>query len=403
MIRQKKEESQISTGFTPLKGVKELYLTLKKERLPKFFLFVIILVVTGGALVFWAELNENRKEFTRLFDSFWWALVTITTVGYGDKAPITTMGRIVAILVMFMGVVVTSVLSGTVASIFVDRKIREGKGLQDINLRNHTVVCGWNINAESILDGLSYIYGSAKKEIVLVNEMDSEEFQALSVRHTNLDLRFVRGDFVHEKVLKRAALSSAKSAIILSDTSGKNTLVNADERTILATMAVKEINPAINTSAELIHMDNEQHLRRANVDEVLVNGEFNGFLLANATQSSGIPHLTKELLSFQSRSHILQQQIPAMFQGKSFSELLAHFLKTGVGVLIGFLSEEKKMSLDDILSEGSSAIDTFIKQKFAEAELDVFEQEGEELQIKLNPGSDYIIKDNDIAFVIGSA
>jgi len=87
--------------------------------------------------------------------------------------------------------------------------------------------------------------------------------------------------------------------------------------------------------------------------------------------------------------------------GKTFAELSEHFLESGAGVLIGFLSEEKKMSLDDILSEGSSAIDAFIKAKFAEAELDVFEGEKEQLQIKLNPGGDYVIKENEAAFVIG--
>ena len=67
------------------------------------------------------------------------------------------------------------------------------------------------------------------------------------------------------------------------------------------------------------------------------------------------------------------------------------------------LSEEKKMSLDDILSEGSSAIDAFIKAKFAEAELDVFEGEREKLEIKLNPGAEYVIKENEAAFLIGGA
>ena len=78
-------------------------------------------------------------------------------------------------------------------------------------------------------------------------------------------------------------------------------------------------------------------------------------------------------------------------------------MKSGSGILIGLLTEEKTMSLDDILSEGSSAIDAFIKQKFAEAELDVFDEEQEELQIKINPGSDYVIKEGETAFIIGLA
>jgi len=376
---------------------------LSRENLPKLILFVTLLVLLGGVLVFVAETGVNRGMFGELFDSIWWAFVTITTVGYGDRYPVTPLGRALAIVLMLMGIVTISTLSGTIASIFVDRKIREGKGLQDITIRSHAVICGWNVNAERILDGLSFLSRGGKRNVVLVNEMDPEQFQALNARHDDVDLRFVRGDFSNEKALRRAALGSARTAILLSDTSGGNTLSNADERTILTALAIKAINPDILISAELVNPENEGHLRRANVDEILVYGEFNGFLLSSTTVAPAIPQVTKELLSFHGRSFLKQVAVPLGFAGKTFAELSEHFLKTGTGVLIGLLSEEKKMSLEDILSEGSSAIDAFIKEKFAEAELDVFEGEKEELQIKLNPGSEYVIKENEAAFVIGNS
>jgi hypothetical protein len=60
------------------------------------------------------------------------------------------------------------------------------------------------------------------------------------------------------------------------------------------------------------------------------------------------------------------------------------------------------MTLDDLLSEGSDAIDDFIKKKFKEAEVTLLEEEKEEHRILLNPAQDYVLNDTDIAFVIGS-
>ncbi len=380
----------------------ELYKDLKKENLPKLLLAVLFIVVVGGGFVFLAETHSNHKMFGKIFDAFWWAIVTVTTVGYGDKYPITTSGRILALLIMLMGVVTTSILSGTIASIFVDRKIREGKGLQDVSMKNHTVICGWNINAEKIIGGIVKIAGKGKQGVVLINEMDPEEFQALTSKFPELDLRFVRGDFTNEKILNKASITTAKAAILLSDSSGGKTLQNADERTILAALGIKSLNPDIILSAELVNPENEQHLKRANVDDIVIYGEFNGFLHASSTVSTGIPLLVKEMLSIEGGHLIKNIPIPSQFVGKTFLELAEYFLENGKGILIGVLSEEKKMTLDDILSEDSSAIDEFIKRKFAEAEIDLAEEETkEELQIKINPGKDYVIKDTDSAFVLG--
>ncbi len=154
-------------------------------------------------------------------------------------------------------------------------------------------------------------------------------------------------------------------------------------------------------SAEILNAENEQHLKRADVDNILVHGEFNGFLFAQSARQKGITRAVKEILSTTGNNALAQCDIPPVFVGKSFQELSDNFLRAGKGVLLGFLSQEKKMSIDDILSADTSAIDEFILKKFHEADIDLAEEQKEELHIRLNPGCDYVIKDTDIAFVIG--
>ena len=74
-------------------------------------IIIILITIFGGIGVYLAEHKHQGANITKLGDAFWWAVVTLTTVGYGDYYPVTTIGRIIAIFVMFTGIgIVVAVL-----------------------------------------------------------------------------------------------------------------------------------------------------------------------------------------------------------------------------------------------------------------------------------------------------
>ena len=79
---------------------------------------VAVSVMTAGAVVAYYAEHPVNPEFATFGDSLWWAIVTLTTVGYGDIVPVTTTGRIVAVMIMLTGVAVLGLLAGTLASFF---------------------------------------------------------------------------------------------------------------------------------------------------------------------------------------------------------------------------------------------------------------------------------------------
>jgi voltage-gated potassium channel len=80
-------------------------------------LVTALLVITCAYVANGAEHAVN-SEFANYGDSLWWAVVTITTVGYGDITPVTTTGRVTAAVLMFSGLAVLGVLAGSLASFF---------------------------------------------------------------------------------------------------------------------------------------------------------------------------------------------------------------------------------------------------------------------------------------------
>ena len=376
-----------------------MFRNLSRSGLASLFAIFLGAAASFGTIVWLIERSTGNSMFVRLFDGLWWGLVTIVTVGYGDKYPESDSGKIAALLLMVSGVVISAILSGTVASIFVERRIREGKGLQDIRLKGHTIVCGWNRHGDRVLTGLEA--EAPGTPVVLVNSLEPERFDAIRTLHPNLDLRFVRGDHTQEATLRKASANQAKTCVLLPDESGGSGETNADERTILAALALKSLSREIRIRAGILKEESEPHLRRADVDDIVLHGEFTGFLLSAAGEDGGLPDAARELLSFSSGSRLKQVTIPSALVGKPFAEASDWFLRNNKGVLLGVLAKEKPVTLDDILSNDSGAIDAFIKRKFEEAAIDLGADLESAGKPRLAPGPDYLIGSTDVAFVVG--
>lgn len=98
------------------------------------FRFVAIATLSLVFILGAAEATVDRGDFGSFWDGIWWAVVTVTTVGYGDLYPKTVAGRLIAMLLMFVGIGFISVLTASVASLFVktDRQDETGEIAQTL-------------------------------------------------------------------------------------------------------------------------------------------------------------------------------------------------------------------------------------------------------------------------------
>ncbi|MDD5641669.1 MAG: potassium channel family protein [Syntrophales bacterium] len=336
---------------------------LHRERV-SYLLGAVALVILLGGLGF--SLFESGGPWVDRFgNGIWWALVTLTTVGYGDVVPKSLGGRLVGMGLMLGGVLTLSLLTATVASVFISRKFRRERGLEAIKSVNHIMILGWHYDGEFLLDQLLRRLPSPIP-VVLVNRLPAEQLEALKERFATFDLQYLWGDPSREDILLKANVRTASKALVLAERQEAETAEQVDQRTLLTSLTLKSLNSKIRVLAELLRPENRPHLERAGVDEILIRGQYDSCLLAGALSSPGLFHIFTTLLSVEGQN-LWPVEVPAGFYGRPLGELTALLKERYKALPVAVYTEGQALALDDLLSGEPSGIDEFIRRKFTES------------------------------------
>lgn len=111
--------AKLARYTTALERMKKAFLKRKDEIIVTAMLFLIGLTI-ASILIYFAENQTGNKAFSSIPSSFWWAVVTFTSVGYGDTYPVTTVGKFIGAFTAIMGVGLHALLIGVVGAAFID-------------------------------------------------------------------------------------------------------------------------------------------------------------------------------------------------------------------------------------------------------------------------------------------
>lgn len=284
------------------------------------------------------EDTDNSSNIRNMNDSIWWALVTSTTVGYGDFYPVSIAGRISGVLLMFFGVTLVGVVTGNIASTLVEKQLKEERGLKSVKMKNHFIICGWKRDMGKVLkDIISKNKVFIPQEIVIINTANPEEIEMLRSEPALSGISFIHGDYVDESVLNKANIKHAKKILVLADRLVLGSVQEVDSRTVMTVITVKALSKTIYAAAEIIDTKFERYLISANCDEIILTTDYSRSLIANASTGSGISHVISELLDVNTPVGLNTVVPPKELIGKQYHELAGYYMNHDKTILIGIL------------------------------------------------------------------
>ncbi len=363
------------------------------------------LVIATGLLLllstlgfYWLELEEGSEA--GLSGAFWWSIVTLTTVGYGDMVPATVPGRILGALVMISGIGMVSSLTGNMASMLVERKAKKRKGLLTVKISNHIIILGWNDYAFGLIDSLREQSDRKNLNLVIVSSLEQQQRDEIAFRlNLGEDLHFVHGNISQANIIARSSPDMARTVYVLCQSGLESK--ESDQQAIYAVLALRTLAPKVPIYAEIALQENKEHLLRAGANEILVRGEISSRVMGMMGISPSMWSFLRNLLGIGDSGRLQFKPCLADDKTMSWGELSAYIRQNNGGLPVAACKLGKNLSLQDVMDE-SSALDQFIVELFKSSGQDTsLGVQGPE--VNMNPPDNEPMKDYDALLIISAA
>ncbi|MFK9089987.1 potassium channel family protein [Bacillus salipaludis] len=292
---------------------------LRLPLLARILLIAILVFLSFGVSIHFLE----PKTFPTIFDGIWWAIITASTVGYGDYVPHSFLGRLTALILILLGVGFVSSYFGTLAAAAVTKQDALAEGRIPFKGNGHIIIIGWNERSKELIHRLTGV--NYPQMIVLIDE--TLEANPVKSRFVH----FIQGKGHVDETIIKSDIEKAEKVLITSDRG--NDELQADMNSILTLLTIKGLCTQVKCIVEILTAEQVVNAMRAGADEVIQSNKLTSVFMINSLHSNGDGLLSNVVHQLQ-ESRLSSSAVNEDVIGKTFGDVCQALLLNGF-LLIG--------------------------------------------------------------------
>jgi voltage-gated potassium channel len=303
-------------------NINQFFEVLKSKKVEFYTLGMLLsfVVFTGGVSIYIFEANTNDKVDT-LFDGIYWALVTISTVGFGDIAPQTTAGRIASMVLILSGIGIISFSTSLIVTSF-SESVRENKLLYAMQKKEgFVIICGYGQLAKTLISMFEN-----KNTAYIVIEKNEQLYKQAVVK----GVKIINDDATKHKAFARFDFTQVKAVICAT---------SDDIANIYVTLNIRSIDKNVKILARSSNETMDKKLLLAGADRLIKPYEIAGMMTQVYLNEPNAFDAINAILTGKKNAYV--EEFKVSYDNFLHNRKVAHTFKESKLILLGLFRNEK--------------------------------------------------------------
>lgn len=221
------------------------------------------------------------EEGKTIGSSLYWALITMTTVGYGDIRPESGGGKIVSVVLACFGILIYGYIAAVIVSIVMESSLSGVLGMNKCEYKKHFVICGWTSLSEVVLSELLI----ENRQVAVITE-DQDDVVIIKRKGETKNVFPIYGDPSENDVLEQANVKSASVVILTMEDDSKN---------LITALHIKEMNPKARIIVRTSRAELKKTMKIAGVTYVVTPDVMAGRMIASAAFEPEVANFVEDV------------------------------------------------------------------------------------------------------------